>query len=172
MTYLSQYRTFDTDEQMKRIVALMHRICIKAKSDGLFFKVSVFSLFRQILDDEKQGKLGRNQANGDLIKLIQYILRRFFKAAQANPLLMIRVFYPVRATDVRKLRKGVDLGALEMEEEAHVSMPMEVIFRNEEVMSDSRKMGVAIAVLQEKNQEYLLDWVKDVRLIIWSLIND
>jgi replication fork protection complex subunit Tof1/Swi1 len=164
MTYLAQYRTFDSDEQMKRIVALMHRQAVKAKADGLYYKVSVFSLFNQILDDHKTGKLARNQASGDLVKLIQYILRRFLKAAKASPLMMINVFYPSRAIDIRKMRKGIDLVAVQEDEVEHVHMPVEVDFRNEEVMTDSRKMGVAVAILQEKNQEYLLDWIKDVRV--------
>lgn len=39
MIYLESYKTFRTPEQMKRIVALMHRQAIKAKSEGLFYKV-------------------------------------------------------------------------------------------------------------------------------------
>jgi hypothetical protein len=39
MTYLEAYKTFKSPEQMKRIVALMHRQAVKAKSEGLFFKV-------------------------------------------------------------------------------------------------------------------------------------
>lgn len=43
MIYLESYKTFRTPEQMKRIVALMHRQAIKAKSEGLFYKVSAQS---------------------------------------------------------------------------------------------------------------------------------
>ena len=39
MLYLEGYRDFSHPEQMKRIVSLMHRQAIKAKSEGLFFKV-------------------------------------------------------------------------------------------------------------------------------------
>ena len=39
LVYLSGYRAFTSDEQMKRAVSLMHRIAIKAKQVGLFYKV-------------------------------------------------------------------------------------------------------------------------------------
>lgn len=39
MTYLAGYRTFTNEEQPKRLVALMHRQAVKAKAEGLFFKV-------------------------------------------------------------------------------------------------------------------------------------
>lgn len=39
LVYLSGYRTFTSDDQMKRAVSLMHRIAIKAKQVGLFYKV-------------------------------------------------------------------------------------------------------------------------------------
>lgn len=38
MTYLEDWKSLDP-EQLKRIVGLMHRQAIKAKSDVLFFKV-------------------------------------------------------------------------------------------------------------------------------------
>jgi len=40
MVYLSQYNTFTSPQQMKRIVNLMHRIAIKSKCEALFYKVS------------------------------------------------------------------------------------------------------------------------------------
>lgn len=39
LVYLSGYRTFTSDDQMKRAVSLMYRIAIKAKQVGLFYKV-------------------------------------------------------------------------------------------------------------------------------------
>jgi replication fork protection complex subunit Tof1/Swi1 len=39
MIYLEGYKTFTDPEQMKRIVSLMHRQAIKAKNEGLFYKV-------------------------------------------------------------------------------------------------------------------------------------
>jgi replication fork protection complex subunit Tof1/Swi1 len=42
MTYLSGYRDFRSDDQVKRVVNLMHRQAVKAKSEALFFKVPSF----------------------------------------------------------------------------------------------------------------------------------
>lgn len=39
MVYLEGWKTFTSPEQLKRIVSLMHRMAVKAHSDGLFFKV-------------------------------------------------------------------------------------------------------------------------------------
>lgn len=39
MVHLESYKTYRSPEQMKRIVALMHRQAVKAKSEGLFYKV-------------------------------------------------------------------------------------------------------------------------------------
>lgn len=39
LVYLEAYKTFRSPEQLKRIVSLMHRQAIKAKSEALFFKV-------------------------------------------------------------------------------------------------------------------------------------
>lgn len=42
MTYLARFREFASSEQMKRVVNLLHRQAVKAKAEGLFFKVSIF----------------------------------------------------------------------------------------------------------------------------------
>ena len=41
LIYLEAYKTFRSPEQLKRIVSLLHRQAIKAKSDALFFKVRI-----------------------------------------------------------------------------------------------------------------------------------
>lgn len=41
MKYLEGYKSFTHPDQMKRIVNLLHRQAVKAKSEGLFFKVRV-----------------------------------------------------------------------------------------------------------------------------------
>lgn len=40
LVYLAYYKDFTDDEQMKRAVNLLHRAAIRAKSEGLFFKVN------------------------------------------------------------------------------------------------------------------------------------
>lgn len=49
LTYLSRYQEFDSSEQMKRVVSLLHRQAVKAKAEGLFFKVNaLFFLLSQV----------------------------------------------------------------------------------------------------------------------------
>lgn len=45
MTYLTRYHEFVSPDQMKRVVNLLHRQAVKAKAEGLFFKVSVILRF-------------------------------------------------------------------------------------------------------------------------------
>lgn len=89
MTYLASYKTFTSEEQMKRIVSLMHRQAVRAKADGLFYKVSVLNLFKRMLDEKKS--FPRQQPYQDLLKLIEFILKRFFKMAREKPLMLVEV---------------------------------------------------------------------------------
>lgn len=42
-------------------------------------------------------------------------------------------------------------------------MPAEVEIREE--WSETQKLGIAIALLSDRNEEFLLDWVKDVSFV-------
>lgn len=44
MIYLEGWKSFKP-EQLKRIVSMMHRMAVKAKAEGLFYKVSLFIRF-------------------------------------------------------------------------------------------------------------------------------
>ena len=74
---------------MKRVVNLLHRQAIKAKAEGLFFKVSNLCLFKDIMAQQRM--LPREQPYKDLISVINYILRKFFKAVGEDPLVIIEV---------------------------------------------------------------------------------
>lgn len=89
MSYLARYRTFTFEYQIKNVVKLLHRQAVKAKAVALFFKASVLNLFRQILDDRKV--LPKSRPWADLVTLIQFILKEFFKAARYEPILLIEV---------------------------------------------------------------------------------
>lgn len=39
LTYLARYKDFSSPENMRRVVSLMHRQAVRAKAEGLFFKV-------------------------------------------------------------------------------------------------------------------------------------
>ena len=93
---------------MKRIVSLLHRQAVKAKAEGLFFKVgdvavrslhwqvtslnlqvSTLELFNCILAHQKD--LPRERPYMDLLHLINFVLRKFFKTMEEQPLLMLEV---------------------------------------------------------------------------------
>ena len=114
LIYLARYRDFASSENMRRVVSLLHRQAVKAKAEGLFFKVSSYcffdlwrrllkcflknlsftqastlDLFKTILADQKS--LPREQPYKDLINLINYILRQFFKALAEDSFLAVEV---------------------------------------------------------------------------------
>ena len=74
---------------MKRVVSLMHRQAVRQKAEGLYFMVSTLSLFKQIMAEERT--LPREQPYKDLVALINYILRKFFKAVEEDSFLIIEV---------------------------------------------------------------------------------
>lgn len=39
LTYLGLYKEFSDEDQMKRVVSLLHRIAVKAGTPQLFYKV-------------------------------------------------------------------------------------------------------------------------------------
>lgn len=78
--------------QFKRVVGLMHRQVVKAQAEGLYFKVSCLHLFQRILDD--QLSLPKGEGTQDLLQLIKFILRKFFKRLDADPFLMIDALTP------------------------------------------------------------------------------
>jgi replication fork protection complex subunit Tof1/Swi1 len=45
LAYLSKFQEFDSSEKMKWVVGLMHRQAVRAKAEGLFFKVHIKSDF-------------------------------------------------------------------------------------------------------------------------------
>lgn len=96
---------------MRRVVSLLHRQAVRAKAEGLFFKESTailtgpafrtllivpqsstLHLFKSILAD--QTSLPRDQPYKDLVALINFILRQFFKAIEKDAFLAIEVDMP------------------------------------------------------------------------------
>ena len=89
LAYLARYKEFTQPEQMKRVVSLMHRQAVRQKAEGLYFMVSTLYLFKQIMAEERT--LPREQPYKDLVALINYILRKFFKAVEEDSFLIIEV---------------------------------------------------------------------------------
>jgi len=100
----------------------MHRIVVSVGADAFFYKVrmclwitvhlanradtaikkvSGFEVFKRVLEDQRT--LPAGQATKDLLACINYILRKFFKNLQQNPLLAIEAFWPKPRGHLRKL---------------------------------------------------------------------
>lgn len=92
LSYLAQYRTFNDALPFKRVVGLMHRQVVKAQAEGLYFSVSTLNLFRHILDDKAGLPVG--DGTRDLYRLIEFVLRKFFKRLEADPFVMVEIFLP------------------------------------------------------------------------------
>ncbi|EJD01845.1 timeless-domain-containing protein [Fomitiporia mediterranea MF3/22] len=164
MTYLGRYEEFTSSEQMKRVVNLLHRQAVKAKAEGLFFKVSTLNLFRNILS--RQATLPREQPYKDLVALINFILRKFFKAVAEDPMLIVEAFYPKTRNRWKKYSSWepeakVDRGRdKDVETDKH---PAEVQVKKG--FSWSEQLGIAIACLLENGQQELVDWVKEILMM-------
>jgi hypothetical protein len=64
-------------------------------------QVSGFEVFKRVLDDQRS--LPPGQSTKDLLTCINYILRKFFKNLQQNPLLAVEAFWPKPRGQLRKL---------------------------------------------------------------------
>lgn len=91
LAYLQRYKELDAD-QLRRVVGLIHRQVVKAQAEGLYFQVSSLALFRNIMDSKLS--LPAGDSSRDLIQLVTFIVRKFFKRLQEDPFLMIEALMP------------------------------------------------------------------------------
>ncbi|BGP38765.1 Topoisomerase 1-associated factor 1 [Rhodotorula kratochvilovae] len=166
MVHLQSYKTFRSPEQMKRIVALMHRQAVKAKSEGLFYKPTVLELFRRIMEDRDISE-AREGPNLDLRKLIEYILRKFFKAVQDHPFLLLECFFPKSRTQLGKMRLGEadPYGDSDDDTLIYKARPLLHAKKIGEVevapgFTHTQQIGIAIACLVEAGEQKLIDFIK------------
>ncbi|EGO01257.1 hypothetical protein SERLA73DRAFT_51065 [Serpula lacrymans var. lacrymans S7.3] len=164
LTYLARYKEYESSEQMKRVVSLIHRQAVKAKAEGLFFNASTFILFKSILDEQRS--LPREQAYKDLVNLINFILRQFFKAMAEQPFLAVEAFFPKNRGHWKqysswepdqKSKKG-------RETIEDTAFPPEVQVKKG--YSWSEQIGIAVASLVEEGKIELVEWVKDILTLV------
>ncbi|KAF4603011.1 Topoisomerase 1-associated factor 1 [Pleurotus pulmonarius] len=156
LAYLARYDDFTSSEEMKRIVGLIHRQA-----------VSTLSLFRSILAEQKT--LPREQPYKDLVNLINYILRQFFKALEKDSFLAVEAWFPMNRghwkdfssyepEEKSKRRRGATNDSSDDEP------PPEVQVKKGYSWSD--ELGIAIAALVEDGQKNLIDWTKEILLLV------
>ncbi|KAH9474545.1 Topoisomerase 1-associated factor 1 [Psilocybe cubensis] len=166
LTYLERYREFSSSENMRRVVSLLHRQAIKAKAEGLFFKVSTLDLFKTILADQKS--LPREQPYKDLINLVNFILRQFFKALEKDPFLAVEAFFPKNRGNWKQY------SSWEPEEKSKKSknvvddkrFPPDVVVKKGFSWSD--QLGIAISVLVEAGEADLVKWTTQILSLVIS----
>ncbi|KAL7415832.1 timeless protein-domain-containing protein [Mrakia frigida] len=162
LTYLERFADFDSPEKMKRVVGLLHRLAVKVKAEGLFFKVSVLELFRRIL--ENQIALPKDPSSKDLLALVNFILRKFFKTAQESPFLLVEAFFPKN----RNKWKAFSSWAPEDGEEPSgdegtsrvkkVKIPTDVQIADKG-LTHTQNLGIAVAVLLDEGKMSHVTWV-------------
>ncbi|KAG9103444.1 Topoisomerase 1-associated factor 1 [Ceratobasidium sp. 370] len=155
LVYLARWREFTSSEQMRRIVSLLHRQAVKAKAEGFFFKVSTLELFQSIL--KVQASLPKEQPYKDLIQLINFVLRKFFKNAQEHPLLLVEAFYPKNRGQWKaysSYEPEAKTGSSRLVGKAELGVKRS--------FKHSEQIGIAVACLVEESGGLLIDWVVDV----------
>ncbi|KAH9811884.1 timeless protein-domain-containing protein [Melampsora americana] len=171
LLYLTGHREFNDPEQLKRVVRLLHRIAVNAKADGLFFKVSTFDTLSSLLDDRASSP--RNSSYDDLWKLIDYILKQFFKSIRENPFMLVECFFPSRKTKAgaRNIENSdSDADSLVLTKSKSKSkrkplkLPAEIVVTPG--LTWSQKLGVAIGLLVDNNKSDLVEQVKDTLRLV------
>ena len=92
LTYLTRYQEFEDPDQMKRVVGLMHRQVVRSKAEGLYFRIGALHLFQKVLDERQS--LPKADSSNDLVQIINYILRKFFKKVAEDPFVIVETLGP------------------------------------------------------------------------------
>ncbi|KAI0357683.1 timeless-domain-containing protein [Trametes cingulata] len=161
LVYLARHKEFTTSEQMKRVVGLMHRQAVRQKAEGLYFMVSTLYLFKQILAEERS--LPKEQPYKDLVALINYILRKFFKAVAEDSFLVVEAFFPKNRNHWKHFSSiELDPAARTRPEKLPFDsrFPQDVQVKKGYSLSD--QIGIAVGVLVEKGQRNLVEWTKQI----------
>ncbi|KAJ3507590.1 hypothetical protein NLJ89_g6215 [Agrocybe chaxingu] len=160
LTYLARYREFSSSEKMRRVVSLLHRQAVKAKAEGLFFKVSTLNLFKSVLADQKS--FPRDQPYKDLIALINFILRQFFKALEKEPFLAVEALFPKNRGNWKQYSSWQPESKTKNEAKAipDTRFPPDVEVKKGYSWSD--QLGIAIACLVEAGQTELVKWTTEI----------
>ncbi|KAF9531181.1 timeless protein-domain-containing protein [Crepidotus variabilis] len=159
LTYLARYHEFSSPDCMRRVVSLLHRQAVKAKAEGLFFKVSTLNLFKSILAEHKT--LPRDQPYKDAIALINYILRQFFKALEKDNFLAIETFFPKNRGSWKQFSSWEPESKTKPSKSVvDTRFPPDVEIKKGYSWGD--QLGIAIAALVEDEQSSLVKWMTEL----------
>ncbi|KZT08354.1 timeless-domain-containing protein [Laetiporus sulphureus 93-53] len=164
LAYLARYKESSSAEKMKRVVSLMHRQAVKAKAEGLFFNVSTLSLFKAILTDKKT--LPKDRPYQDLINFIDFVLRRFFKSLEDEPLLMVEAFFPMNRGHWKQYSSWEPEKRILREDHAAEDSRFPPDVQVQKGYSWSEQLAIVIAHLLEAGKAYLIDWVQEILMLV------
>ncbi|KAJ7134228.1 timeless protein-domain-containing protein [Mycena epipterygia] len=160
---LARFRELEAEpDALRRVVSLLHRVAVRAKAEGLFFKVSTLYLFQTILAAQKT--FPRDQPHRDLVALVTFVLRRFFKALEEEPFLAVEAFFPKNRGQWKAFssweppEKGVRAPRAEKPGVGEVQV--------KRGYSWSEQLGIVIAALVDAGQIELVNWVKDILVVV------
>ncbi|EPQ50778.1 timeless-domain-containing protein [Gloeophyllum trabeum ATCC 11539] len=164
LAYLSRYKEYSSAEEMRRIVKLLHRQAVKAKAEGLFFQASTLDLFKTILADQKS--LPKDQPYKDLVALINYILRQFFKAVDEEPLVLVEAFFPKNRGTWKRFSSWEPDKKVKAEEQMVEDKRFPPDVQVKKGYSWSEQVGIAVACLTDDGKRELVEWVKDILSLV------
>ncbi|KAJ7208162.1 timeless protein-domain-containing protein [Mycena haematopus] len=157
---LARFKELATEpEVLRRVVSLLHRVAVRAKAEGLFFNVSTLYLFQTILAAQKT--FPRDQPHRDLVQLVTYILRKFFKALEDEPFLAVDAFFPKNRGQWKAYssweppEKGV-------RERTRVEKLGEEEVQVKRGFSWSEQLGIVIAALVDAGDIRWVNWTEDI----------
>ncbi|CBQ73350.1 related to TOF1-topoisomerase I interacting factor 1 [Sporisorium reilianum SRZ2] len=142
LSYLSGWHDYgDTDEQLNKLVTVMHRIAIKANDYRQFFLAGLRSNLRSVISGNAMGILEARAPTSapTLKKLIDYILRKFSKLSPEE-------------------QSIYDTGKRPPRQPKPPRMPAEIAVRPG--MAPDEEIGVAVGLLLKKEKMQAVLWVK------------
>ncbi|KAJ9100538.1 hypothetical protein QFC21_003581 [Naganishia friedmannii] len=168
--YLALYKDFKDPIKMKRLVGLMHRIVVNIRKEAFFFKVSGLSVFKQVLDDQRS--LPAHQSSKDAIAVINFILRKFFKAMEQDPFLALDAFFPKASqSNSGRAGSGFQLGSDDDGEASDVGVkvarrkvekiPADLEFKPDSPLTWSQQVGTTVLQLTESQSIHFVTWLME-----------
>ncbi|KAJ6500386.1 timeless protein-domain-containing protein [Mycena sanguinolenta] len=173
---LSRFKELATEpEVLRRVVSLLHRVAVRAKAEGLFFnvrfsfipacsflihvKVSTLYLFQTILAAQKT--FPRDQPHRDLVQLVTYILRKFFKALEEEPFLAVDAFFP-KNRGQWKAYSSWEPPPKGPRERTRAERPNAGEVQVKRGFSWSEQLGIVIAALVDVGDVRWVNWTEDI----------
>jgi replication fork protection complex subunit Tof1/Swi1 len=131
----------------------------------LIEKVTALHLFQQIL--EKKAVLPKTDGARDLLQMITFVLRKFFKKVQEDPFLIVEALTPKtrgkwKAISSYQSDESDSDGGGGAGRVGNKKTPAELEFVKNKNLSWSQQMKVVIGVLLKDGKQSLIEWIVEV----------